>query len=307
LTRSPAIDVLGKNAFMPTPILLVHGGAGLYADGRLIPARDGCARAAAAGAEVLARGGSAVDAVCEAVRLLEDDPEFNAGTGSCLTADGEVELDACLMEGESLQAGAVAAVRGVKNPVLAARLVMERTPHVLLVGDGASAFLRSQGVAPYPTAALVTPRMLERWRSGDLEQVPQKHGTVGAVALDAHGHLAAATSTGGINRKLPGRVGDSPIVGAGTFADDRRAACSATGVGEPILRFGLTRAAAELAQTVNPQLAAERALEELAERTGGEAGLILVSPRGELGIARTTARMSWAFCDVAGKSDAQCA
>lgn len=288
---------------MATPIVLVHGGAGLYADERREPAREGCRTAARAGAAVLIKGGSALDAVCEAVRVLEDDPEFNAGTGSCLTSEGEVELDACLMDGRDLRAGALAAVRGIRNPVLAARLVMERSGHVLLAGEGARDFLLKQGVAPWPTAALVTARSLEKWRSSGPEG---KHGTVGAVALDAEGHLAAATSTGGILRKLPGRVGDTPIVGAGTFADDRRAAASATGTGELILRVGLCRSAADLATSLAPQQAVERALEELRERTGGEAGLILLDHRGIPGIGRTTRRMSWAWADVAGKEEAQC-
>lgn len=289
---------------MPTPIVLVHGGAGLYADDRIEPAREGCRKAAEAGAKVLSGGGSALDAVCEAVRVLEDDPEFNAGTGACLTADGEVELDACVMDGRDLRAGALAAVRGIRNPILGARLVMERTHHVLLAAEGARDFLLENGVAPYPTAALVTPRSLEKWRSGAPEG---KHGTVGAVALDAQGHLAAATSTGGILRKLPGRVGDTPIVGAGTFADDRRAAASATGTGEFILRIGLTRSAADLvAQGQSAQRAAELALQELTERTGGEAGLIVLGPDGKPGIARTTRRMSWAWRDTAGNGDAQC-
>ena len=231
---------------MPTPVILVHGGAGLYQDDRVEPAREGCRLAADAGAKVLERRGSAMDAVCEAVRVLEDDPEFNAGTGSCLTEAGTIEMDACVMDGRDLHAGALGAVREIRNPILGARLVMERSRHVLLVGEGARAFLLANGVESYPNEQLVTPRALERWRAS---AQPEKHGTVGAVALDAEGHLAAATSTGGILRKLAGRVGDTPIPGAGTFADDARAAASATGTGEPIMRLGLTRTAADLVAT----------------------------------------------------------
>ncbi|MBS2030408.1 MAG: isoaspartyl peptidase/L-asparaginase [Deltaproteobacteria bacterium] len=288
---------------MGKPLVLVHGGAGLYSDDRVEPARLGCERAAKAGADVLRGGGSAVDAVCEAVRVLEDDPEFNAGTGSCLTETGDVEMDACVMDGRDLKAGALGAIQGIRNPILAARLVMERSRHVFLVGDGARHFVLANGVAPYPTASLITPRALEKWKAGTVEG---KHGTVGAVAVDAQGHVAAATSTGGILRKLPGRIGDSPIVGAGTFADDARAAASATGTGEPILRLGLTRTAADLSQRMSAQEAVDEALVELRERTGGEAGLILVNARGELGISRTTKRMSWAHLDIDGRGDARC-
>lgn len=253
---------------------------------------------------MLERGGSALDAVCEAVRVLEDDPEFNAGTGSCLNAAGNVELDACVMDGRDLRAGAVAAVSGIRNPVLGARAVMDRSSHVLLAGEGARAFLLAQGIAACPGEALITPRALAKWRSTELEG---KHGTVGAAALDAAGHLAAATSTGGTLRKLPGRIGDSPIPGAGTFADDARGACSATGTGEFILRLGLSRTAADKVQVLGAQKAVEAALAELGVKTGGEAGLILVSPSGELGIARTTRRMSWAWQDLSGGGQARCA
>jgi beta-aspartyl-peptidase (threonine type) len=288
---------------MPSPLVLVHGGAGLYADDRVEPARHGCRLAADAGAAVLERGGSALDAVCEAVRVLEDDPEFNAGTGSCLTADGTVEMDACVMEGAHLLSGAVAALTGVRNPVLGARRVMEQSRHVLLAGEGARRFLLANGIEPWPEEQLVTERAREKWRA----QAPEgKHGTVGAVARDAGGHLAAATSTGGILRKLPGRVGDSPIPGAGTFADDARAAASATGTGEPILRLGLTRTAADLVRALGPQAAVEEALRQLRERTGGEAGLILLAADGEPGIARTTRRMSWAWRALDGRGDARC-
>jgi beta-aspartyl-peptidase (threonine type) len=287
---------------MVVPTVIVHGGAGHYADGRLAEARHGCGEAALAAVDLLRQGATALDAVCEAVRLLEDNPEFNAGTGSCLTSTGSIEMDACVMEGEKLRAGAVACVDGIRNPVVAARLVMEQSRHVLLVGPGASRFAIEHGIAPYPNELLVTARARERWKVGE---PLSKYGTVGAVAVDAKGHVAAATSTGGIADKLPGRVGDSPLIGAGTYADDARAAASATGVGENIMRFGLTRAAAEILATgVSAQEAADRALSQLRWRTGGDAGLILLSPGGDRGIARTTKAMSWAWYDAEGRGEA---
>jgi L-asparaginase / beta-aspartyl-peptidase len=224
-----------------TPCILVHGGAGNLgpddpaSSGGDAPRLVGVREAARRGWEVLARGGSALDAVEAAVRFLEDDPTYNAGTGATLTAAGEVELDASIMDGATLRSGAVAVVKDVKNPVTLARRVMERTEHVLLAGPGASAFAREVGIPAHPNALLVTPAQHARWeRLRAAQAAAGGHGTVGAVARDAGGHLAAATSTGGTALKRPGRVGDTPIVGAGTWADDALAAVSCTGHGENI-------------------------------------------------------------------------
>ncbi len=285
---------------MPTAIL-VHGGAGaIFPDDRAHACARGCLEAARAGHEVLAAGGTALDATVAACVVLEDDPAFNAGTGSCLNADGEVEMDACLMDGASLRAGAVAAIRGVRNPIRVARLVMERSPHVLLAGAGAERFARGHGVEPYPPSFLVTERALTRWQKECDEGWTAKPGTVGAVALDANGHVAAATSTGGISFKLPGRVGDSPLPGAGTYADDLTGAVSATGQGEAIIRVVLAKAVCDrIGAGLHPQKAAEEALAQLG-RVHGEGGLIVVDRHGRLGIACNTARMSRGWVDADG-------
>lgn len=278
--------------------IIVHGGAGPRRDQEQgEAARAGCLKAAEVGAAILAAGGSALDAVEQAARLMEDDPVFNAGRGAVLNADGEVELDASVMNGETLAAGAVAVVKTVKNPISLARLVMERTPHVLLVGEGADAFARAQGVPAIVPGSLVTPLQHQRW----LERKGGRHGTIGAVAVDARGQVAAATSTGGTAGKLKGRVGDSPLIGAGTVADSRWAAASATGVGEHIIRVGLARTVLEGVRRGAPlRVACEEAIAEL-QRIGGDGGVIAVTPLGEVGWAYCSQRMAGAFV----KSDGQ--
>jgi beta-aspartyl-peptidase (threonine type) len=286
------------------PAIVVHGGAGdLDADdpgsdgGTDAPRRlDGVRRACQAGWAVLRAGGSALDAVEAAVRLLEDDPAFNAGTGATLTAAGDVELDASIMDGETLRCGAVAVVKDVRNPVSLARAVMERTDHVLLAGSGASAFAREIGVPAWENALLVTPRQRARWEAARVGAGGSRTGTVGAVARDAGGHLAAGTSTGGMSMKLPGRVGDTPIVGCGTYADDALAAVSCTGHGERIIQLTLARHAADLvARGASSMDAARQAVALLGRRVGGRGGLIVVGPRGEVGFAHNTPAMSRAW------------
>lgn len=288
--------------------IVVHGGAGDLepagtassggADARL----EGVRRACAAGLEVLARGGGALDAAELAVRILEDDPAFNAGTGAVLGLSGDVELDAAVMDGATLRCGAVAAVRDVKNPVSLARAVMELGPHVLLVGEGASAFARGAGFPPHDNALLVTARQRARWEAARARaQPPSGTGTVGAVARDARGHLAAATSTGGTSLKLPGRVGDTPLVGCGTYADDALAAVSCTGDGEAIIRVTLARHAAELVGRGRSAMeAAREAIATLERRVGGRGGLVVVGPRGEIGFAHGTPAMSRAWTEPDG-------
>ncbi len=278
------------------PAIAVHGGAG---ERPASPAADlgGVRRAAEAAWTILAAGGAALDAVEAAVRLLEDDPEYNAGTGACLNTEGDAELDASIMDGATLACGAVAVVRDVRNPVTLARLVMERSRHVLLAGEGASAFARQVGIPPYPGARLVTDAQRARWearRAGALVAAEPK-GTVGAVARDVRGHLAAATSTGGVAMKLPGRIGDSAVIGAGTYADDTLGAVSCTGEGERMIQLALARHAAELAARLGSREAARAAIRLLDARVGGRGGLIAVGPSGDPSFALNTATMPRAY------------
>ncbi|HVE81614.1 MAG TPA: isoaspartyl peptidase/L-asparaginase [Myxococcales bacterium] len=282
--------------------IAVHGGAGPVApDDQAEAARLGCLRAAREGHAVLRAGGSALDAVVEAVAALEDDPLFNAGTGACLNEDGEVELDASVMEGERLGAGAVALVRTVKNPVRLARAVMERTPHVFLAGEGARALALEVGMEEVDPGSLVVPRMVARWERDRAKRAqPPAPGTVGAVAVDARGRVAAATSTGGTGFKRRGRIGDTPLIGCGTYADGASGAASATGHGEAIIKVVLAKAACDaLARGLPAPRAAEEAV-ALLGRVGGAGGLILVSRAGEVGLHFNTERMARAWIDAAG-------
>jgi beta-aspartyl-peptidase (threonine type) len=249
--------------------------------------RAGLHAALDAGEALLAAGGSALDAVEAAVRVLEDDPHFNAGRGAVFTYEGGIELDAAIMDGATRDAGAVAGVTATRNPVSLARAVMERSPHVLLAREGADRFAVEQGIEPVGQDWFATAeraRQLEELKSrpdGDYYDVDMKYGTVGAVACDAAGHVAAATSTGGLTGKRWARIGDSPLIGAGTYADDRGCAVSATGAGEFFIRVG---AAHEIAARVrmlgeSPQTAAETVFAEIAAM-GGVGGVIVVAPDG---------------------------
>lgn len=263
--------------------LLVHGGAGLWAREDATLAVAGAARAAGVGWRVLAGGGSALDAAVEAVVALEDDPLFNAGTGSVLNAEGEVEMDASVMAGDTLAAGGVACIRRVRNPVLVARRVMQATDCVLLAGPAATAFAREQGFAEHDPGR---PRSLRRSAGA---------GTVGAVALDDAGRLAAATSTGGREGKRAGRVGDAPIPGAGNYADGH-AAVSATGWGEQMLRYVTAKdVAGRIARGASPQQALREALDDMARRFGEPIGAIALDARGNLGVAHGTEAMPHAW------------
>jgi beta-aspartyl-peptidase (threonine type) len=245
---------------------------------------------------VLASGGSALDAVESAVRALEDDPTFNAGTGAVLDAAGEVALDASVMDGATLACGAVALVTDVLNPVSLARAVMERSRHVFLAGPGASAFAREVGIPSVPNARLVTPAQRARWERARAGAGAQGAGTVGAVARDARGHLAAATSTGGMLLKGAGRIGDSAVIGAGTYADDALAAVSCTGHGERIIQLALARHAASLVGAGRTAAEAARvAVELLRARVAGEGGVVVLGPAGRPGFAHATPVMSHAW------------
>lgn len=277
--------------------VLVHGGAGSRAEAELPHSRAGCAKAAQIAAAVLRAGGNALDAVQRAVEVLEDDPLFNAGTGGALTSDGHLELDASIMDGQDLRAGGVCALPPYRHPVAIARAALEDGRHVLYAGAGADAFAREAGFTPADPAAMITSGAREQLARAQERRADDdvRGNTVGAVARDAHGHLAAATSTGGISGKRAGRVGDSPVLGAGTYADDTRGAASATGRGEGILRLTLSaRAVANMANGLSPEAAAHEAIAALVERVGADAGIILVAPDGRLGLARSTQSMSWA-------------
>jgi beta-aspartyl-peptidase (threonine type) len=282
--------------------LMVHGGAGSIDESDPEGAAHvaGCRAAARAGHAVLKAGGSAVDAVVAAVTALEDNEVFNAGTGSALTEGGEVECDASVMSGAGA-AGAVGALRDIKNPVRLARLVMERTTHLLLVGAGAEAFAAEQGVRRLPAGALVTDRARDRWRAALARRSPPAgHGTVGCVARDAQGHVAAATSTGGIILKHAGRVGDSALVGAGTYADDRAGAASCTGFGEAFMKAAGAKVAVEAMLAGAPPDAAARQALAAVRRYGGDGGMICVDAAGRLGFAFNTRGMSRAGVNTAG-------
>ncbi len=268
----------------------------------------------ARGHAILADGGSALDAVEAAVRALEDDSTFAAGVGSCLTSGGRVELDAAIMAvspGGQPRAGAVACASGVRNVVTLARAVLERTEHVFLVGRGADAFAVEVGVESVPNETLVTPAAQAEWaryaRYGEaVADLFRGHDTVGAVAVDASGGLAAATSTGGITFKREGRVGDSPVIGAGLYVDEGVGACSTTGHGESILKTTLARYALWLVEREGwtVRRAAREAVKYMTRKTRGCGGLILVDQKGNLGYAFSTTRMVWAGVDQHGEMTA---
>jgi beta-aspartyl-peptidase (threonine type) len=280
-------------------VLAIHGGAGTIprdgpGAGRSAAYHEGLHRALATGREVLAAGGGALDAATRAVVALEDDPLFNAGRGSVFTAAGTQEMDACVMEGATRRAGAVAGIFGPRNPVLAARAVMEHSRHVLLVGEGALDFCRKVGVVFSQPQYFYTE---ERWRELQLALAARDdpaccHGTVGAVARDRDGNLAAATSTGGRTGKAPGRVGDSAIVGAGTYADSTSCAISATGHGELFIRYGVGfEIAARLRYADQPlDQAAQAVIEELGA-LGGSGGVVAVDRTGALALPFNTEGM----------------
>jgi beta-aspartyl-peptidase (threonine type) len=272
--------------------LLVHGGAGVLEREALTPETDRAIRAAiehalGAGAAILAGGGSALDAVECAARALEDDPHFNAGRGSVFTYQGTNEMDAAVMDGRDRSAGAVTGVTATRNPVSLARAVMEKSPHVMLSREGADQFSREHDLEQVPPEWFVTDE--RRRQLDEIRAMPDgwfdeemKYGTVGAVALDSHGHVAAATSTGGITGKRWGRIGDSPIIGAGTWADDRSCAVSATGTGEYFIRAAVAHEIASRIRLKGETVAeaAEAAIAEMGA-LGGTGGVIVVSVDGE--------------------------
>ncbi len=306
--------------------ILVHGGAGTITHDRTELAQAGCKEAVLVGWRILQAGGSALDAVEAAVRSLEDNPNFNAGTGSCLTREGNIEMDAGLMEGHTAGVGAIAGVELIKNPISLARKVFE-SPHVLLVGQGAQQFAQEQGISLCKLEDLLTERQYNNWLNTrttenvveddeplyhrrEIGSVPardhhhdvpterepeQKHGTVGAVALDSSGFLAAATSTGGILNKYSGRVGDTPLVGCGFYADEN-AAVSCTGQGEDFVRLMIAKRAADfVARGASAREAAESTIALLSARAEGTGGLIIVDRLGNVGFSWNSEHMSRAY------------
>jgi len=301
--------------------LAIHGGAGTIERSTITPEkereyRDGLARALATGYDVLKNSGSSLDAAEAAVRVLEDDPHFNAGRGSVFTSAGTNEMDAAIMDGKTLAAGAVASVKHIKNPINLARLVMEKSGHVMMDGEGAEALAQENGVELVDQKYFFTE---ERWEAlqkikraekqrtsgGDnafLITDQDRHGTVGAVALDKNGDLAAATSTGGTTNKRPGRVGDSPVIGAGTYANNATCAVSATGDGEYFIRASVGHDISALMEYRGFSLkdAAQTVLDKVA-KLGGTGGLIAIDRQGNIALPFNTSGMYRGYVDPSGK------
>lgn len=291
-----------------TPKLIVHGGAWNIPDSMDADHLHGVAAAVQTVFPQLLDGMSALDAVEAAVCMLEADPTFDAGRGSFLNELGQVEMDAMIMDGAGLRVGSVAALQHVLHPVSVARLVMERTEHCMLVGEGALRFARSMGVEIVPAEELLTGRELAYYQSIKDDPtfkthqpfLPSGRDTVGAVAKDMHGNLAAATSTGGTPRKKAGRVGDSPIPGAGAYADNSRGAASATGWGETIMRVLLTKTVCDLFLESGAMAAAEQGIRYLAQRVNGYGGVIGIDAQGHYAWAYNTPKMAFAYADQNG-------
>lgn len=283
--------------------LIVHGGAGNIPDVAANAHQRGVEHAAQAGWKILQQGASAIDAVEAAVMVLEDDPTFDAGIGSFLNCQGDVEMDASFMDGRTLDAGAVAGVRRVKNVIRLARHVMT-SPHTFLIANGAEMFAHEHGIELIDNSMLKTQEMIDSWHAcianpppqPSAEYVPAHCDTVGCVAVDSQGNIAAGTSTGGMNFKRVGRVGDSPIIGAGVYADNLLGGASATGWGESIMRVVLSKFAIDaLNGERDPKEVARAAIEMLAKRVGGTGGIILADRLGRIGYCFNTPRMAYAY------------
>jgi beta-aspartyl-peptidase (threonine type) len=281
----------------------------------------GVTNALAAGWRVLERGGTALDAVEEAVVIMEDDETFDAGRGSFLNRDGKVQLDALIMDGATLRAGGVGCVERLRNPVRAARKILSESPHVYFVAEGAERFAAEHGIALCNNEDLIIPREVERLREYQAEAARRpssqdgndlfapssddmtiSHDTVGAIALDRSGNIAAATSTGGTLNKAPGRLGDSSLIGCGCYANNESAAVSTTGWGEPIMKLVLAKWTADRIQAGNlPEWSAQEAMNYLKQRLNGHGGIIVLNPEGHIGISHNTPRMAWAYQTVKKK------
>ncbi|MGA6982976.1 MAG: isoaspartyl peptidase/L-asparaginase [Candidatus Sulfotelmatobacter sp.] len=291
------------------PVLVVHGGAWAMPDDMVEAHLRGVRNALAVGWRVLDRGGSALDAVEQAVVTMEDDETFDAGRGSFLNRDGKVQLDALIMDGATLRAGGVGCVERLRNPIRVARKILSESPHVYFVGEGAERFAEEHGVELCRNEDLIIPREIEHLRKyqheaasldlgkdgKDLFAPTISHDTVGAVALDRDGNIAAATSTGGTLNKAPGRLGDSSLIGCGCYADNLSAAVSTTGWGEPIMKLVLAKWTADRVSAGNlPEWAAQEAMNYLQQRLNGHGGIIVLNARGQSGVAHNSPRMAWA-------------
>ena len=301
--------------------LAIHGGAGTIERSNMTPEkerayRSGLEEALKAGYEILKRGGSSLDATEAAVRVLEDDPHFNAGRGSVFTSAGTNEMDASIMDGKTLKAGAVGSVQHVKNPINLARLVMEKSPHVMLDCAGAEGFAQTNGIELVDQKYFFTQERwdaLQKMKAAEKERASgagksfiitdqDRHGTVGAVALDKDGNLAAATSTGGMTNKMPGRIGDTPVIGAGTYANNQTCAVSCTGDGEYFIRSAAAHEVSALMEYrgMKLQQAAQNALDTV-KRLGGTGGLIAIDKNGDLALPFNTNGMYRGYVDSEGK------
>ncbi len=303
------------------PALIVHGGAWDIPDDATGACKSGCHRALAAGWSILSRGGAALDAIEAAIMVLEDDPVFDAGYGSHLNFDGRVECDAIVMNGATLRAGAAATLQRIKNPIQAARKILENCPHMMLVAEGAERFAKEQGIKLCKPEELVSEAEWEAWQKCKEDTHAAEHhrgheqGTVGAVAIDGNGNLFAATSTGGTCLKLPGRVGDSPLIGCGCYADSEAGGVSCTGYGEAIMKVVLAKSTVDFLRrpatcvdtppgiscgTSSADLAAREAIHLLAKRTRATGGLILLDRHGNPGFAFNTPRMAYGYVAADG-------
>ena len=290
------------------PVLVVHGGAWAIPDDMVEAHLNGVRNAATIGWHVLERGGSALDAVEESVVAMEDDETFDAGRGSFLNRDRKVQLDAFIMDGATLRGGGVGCVERLRNPVRAARKILSDSTHVYFVAEGAERFAAEHGIELCRNEDLIIPREVERLREYQAQQTTHgndlfapeiSHDTVGAIALDREGNIAASTSTGGTLNKDPGRLGDSSLIGCGCYADNSSAAASTTGWGEPIMKLVLAKWAADrVASGSLPAWVAQEAMNYLKQRLNGHGGIIVLDTLGRLGIAHNTPRMAWAVHTV---------
>jgi beta-aspartyl-peptidase (threonine type) len=314
LTSSSAHQLTSSSAHQPANwVIVVHGGAGGPGRDQLKPEvekmyRDSLSKALDIGSAVLSSGGTSLDAVEAVIRFMEDCPIFNAGKGAVYNSDGIAELDASIMDGQTMQAGAVACVHTIKNPISAARKVMTNTPHVLLISEGAEAFAASQGLAIVDHSYFLTKERTDQYnemKKKREEESKAPHGTVGCVALDTHGNLAAGTSTGGMMMKMKGRVGDTPIIGAGTYADNKTCAVSCTGKGEYFIRNSLAfQVSFRMAcKGIGLEEAAGQVINDVLTPQGGTGGLIAVDKDGQIAMPFNTAAMYRGYRNSGGQGE----